>query len=138
MALNTVLLRRSFELVVDRQPQITPRFYEILFSRFPQVQPLFGRRSSAKQGEMLQEALVAVVDHLEDAGWLTETLGAMGRKHVEYGVTDEMYDYVGASLLQTLAEIAGGDWSPELEAAWGEAYGAIASLMKAGARQAAA
>jgi hemoglobin-like flavoprotein len=135
MSLNVPLLRQSFDLVVDRQPQITPRFYEILFSRYPQVQPLFGRNTRAQQAEMLQQALVAVMEHIEDAAWLEETLSAMGRKHVDYGVTNEMYDWVGASLLATLAEIAGNDWTPELEQAWTEAYGAIASLMQKGAAQ---
>ncbi len=136
MSLNVDVLRSSFELVLDRQPEVTPRFYEILFSRYPQAQPLFGRRSRPEQAKMLQEALVAVVDHLEDAEWLESTLRAMGKKHVDYGVTDEMYDWVGDSLLRTLAEVAGDEWTPEVEAAWKEAYGAIAALMKAGAADA--
>jgi hemoglobin-like flavoprotein len=136
MSLNVDLLRSSFELVLDRQPQLTPRFYEILFSRYPQAKPLFGRRSQAEQAKMLQEALVAVVDHLEDAGWLESNLKAMGVKHLDYGVTDEMYDWVGDSLLSTIAEVAGDDWTPELKAAWQEAYGAISTLMKQGAAEA--
>jgi hemoglobin-like flavoprotein len=84
---------------------------------------------------MLGAALVAVLDHLEDASWLTSTLKGMGAKHVEYGVTTEMYGWVGASLLATLAEVGGKDWTPELAAAWTEAYGAIASLMQAGAAE---
>jgi hemoglobin-like flavoprotein len=136
MSLNVDLLRSSFELVLDRQPQLTPRFYEILFSRYPQARPLFGRRSQAEQAKMLQEALVAVVDHLEDAGWLESNLKAMGAKHLDYGVTDEMYDWVGDSLLSTIAEVAGDDWTPELKAAWQEAYGAISALMKQGAAEA--
>lgn len=35
MPLNVPLLRESFDLVIERQPQLTPRFYEILFSRYP-------------------------------------------------------------------------------------------------------
>lgn len=138
MALDVALLRNSFDLVISRQPQITPRFYEILFSRYPQVRPLFSRNAQAVQQRMLQEALVAVMDHLEDASWLAETLGAMGAKHVDYGVKDEMYAWVGDSLLATLAEVAGADWTPQLEAAWKEAYGAITALMLQGARASAA
>ena len=136
MALDVSLLRNSFDQIVSRQPQITPRFYEILFSRYPQVQPLFGRNAQAAQQQMLQEALVAVLDHLEDASWLAQTLGAMGAKHVDYGVQDEMYAWVGDSLLSTLAEVAGDDWTPELAKAWAEAYGAITSLMLTGAENA--
>ncbi len=134
MALNATLLRESFGLVIERQPQLVHRFYEILFERYPQVRPLFGKsHGQGKQEEMLGAALVAVLDHLEDASWLESTLKGMGAKHIEYGVTKEMYGWVGDSLLATLAEVAGQDWSPAHVAAWTEAYGAIASLMQLGA-----
>jgi hemoglobin-like flavoprotein len=133
VSLDPQLLRSSFALVVERQPELTTRFYEIFFQRYPQVRPLFGRNATANQAQMLQGALVAVMEHIEDAEWLTDTLSALGKKHVDYGVTDEMYDWVGESLLATLAEAAGLDWSPQLAAAWTEAYGAIAGLMKNGA-----
>jgi hemoglobin-like flavoprotein len=116
---------------------ITKRFYEILFSRYPQAQPLFGRNSGDRQQKMLQDAIVAVVDHVEDASWLKETLTAMGAKHVDYGVTREMYDWVGDSLLTTLGEIAGSEWTPEVKKAWADAYSAISGLMLEGAARAA-
>jgi hemoglobin-like flavoprotein len=105
-----------------------------LFERYPQTQSMFpaGRRS--RQEGMLTEALFAVLDHLGDAPWLTSTLHALGAKHVDYGVTDEMYVWVGDALLRTLAESAGDAWSPELEQAWAAGFGAIASLMQEGAR----
>jgi hemoglobin-like flavoprotein len=131
MALNVSLLRNSFEIVATANPNFITRFYEILFERYPQVRPLFPKDGMARQAKMLTEALVAVLDHLEDAPWLADTLGALGAKHVGYGVTREMYDWVGASLLATLAEVAGPAWTPELQGAWAEAYGAIVSLMQA-------
>ncbi len=135
MSLDVPLLRTSFELVTERQPQLTMRFYAILFDRYPQLKPLFSRNSQAQQAQMLTSALVAVLEHLEDAPWLQQTLGAMGKKHIDYGVTEEMYGFVGASLLAAIAEAAGSDWSPKLEQAWTEAYGAISGLMIAGSRQ---
>lgn len=133
MPLDSERLRASLDLVLERQPAITPRFYEILFERYPQVRPLFGRNASSAQAKMLQEAIVAVVDHLEDAQWLGSTLGALGRQHVDYGVTAEMYAWVADSLVRTLAEVAGDDWTPETESAWNAALLAIRDLMLAGA-----
>jgi len=135
MGVNVTLLRESFGLVIERQPQVVHRFYQILFERYPKARPLFSRNSPAKQEEMLGAALVAVLDHLEDAAWLTDTLKAMGAKHVDYGVTGEMFGWVGDSLLATLAEVAGPAWTPELAAAWTEAYGAISGLMQMGAAE---
>jgi hemoglobin-like flavoprotein len=129
MALNVRLLRESFELVATANPRVIARFYDILFERYPQARGLFPPGGAVRQAEMLTGALVAVLDHLEDAPWLKDTLGALGAKHVGYGVTPEMYSWVGASLLAALAEVAGAAWTPEHEASWGEAYGVIVSLM---------
>jgi hemoglobin-like flavoprotein len=136
MALNVELLRGSFALVAEREPELTHRFYDNLFASYPAAQPLFGRRTRQDQEKMLRDMLVAVIDHLEDASWLTSQLGALGAKHMDYGVTPEMYGWVGASLLKTLEQVAGKDWSPELASAWAEAYGAIAGLMQSGAKSA--
>jgi hemoglobin-like flavoprotein len=134
--MNVSLLRASFESIVDRHPQVTSDFYEVLFARYPAVRSLFGRNSRSAQEKMLTQALVAVIDHLEDAAWFQETLMALGAKHVGYGVTDEMYDWVGECLLTALAHAAGPDWTAEVEAEWRGAYGAIAAAMLAGARSA--
>lgn len=130
MALNVELLRSSFALVVEREPEVTHRFYDVLFKNHPDAKPLFQSRTRPEQERMLRDMLVAVVDHLDDGPWLTSQLQALGEKHRGYGVRPEMYGWVGASLLETLASVAGDAWTPELASAWTEAYGAIASLMQ--------
>ena len=48
---------------------------------------------------------------------------------------DDRVHWVNAAFTRvagwTLAEVAGADWTPDLQAAWAEAYGAIVSLMLA-------
>lgn len=132
MTIDPTILRDSFELIIDRRPDLTLRFYEILFARHPALAPLF-RRDRGAQARMLAGAIAAVLDHLEDAPWLERTLGRLGAQHLEYGVTTAMYDQVGEALLATLAEVAAEAWTPEVARQWALAYGAIASLMQAGA-----
>jgi hemoglobin-like flavoprotein len=132
MSLDPQILRSSFEIVIDRRPDLTLRFYEILFEKYPELKRLFSRDRGV-QSKMLAEALAAVLDHLEDAPWLVHTLGGLGAKHVSYGVTDEMYDQVGDALLATLAEAAAEAWTAEVATQWTMAFGAIAGMMKAGA-----
>ena len=134
MSLNVEVLRKNFDLVVERSPTLTHRFYEILFERYPAARDLFPVNSRLTQEGMLTQALVAVMDHLEDAPWLQNTLHGLGGRHVNYGVTNEMYDWVGASLLATLAEVSGDAWNDEVQLAWTQAYGAIAGLMQEGSR----
>jgi len=133
MQLDPDMLRDSFDLVITRTPDLTLGFYEVLFARYPHLERLFGRNTRGVQERMLAEAIAAVLDHLDDAAWLADTLGALGRRHVEYGVTDAMYDQVGDALLTTLAIAAGDDWTPALADQWAAAYGAIAAMMQAGA-----
>jgi hemoglobin-like flavoprotein len=136
MSLNIVLLRESFRFVAERMPDLTERFYEILFQRYPQTEKMFAPGRRSRQAGMLKVALGAVIEHLEDTAWLVATLHKLGARHVQYGVTDKMYDWVGDSLLLTLREAAGSQWNPELERAWTDAYAAIAGLMQEGARNA--
>ncbi|MDF1664626.1 MAG: globin domain-containing protein [Planctomycetota bacterium] len=135
MSLNTTLLQSSLELVLENEQNLTLRFYEILFAKYPQVKPLFGRKSQAEQAKMLQEALVSVVDRLEDGEWVSSTLEAMGHTHVDYEVTEEMYPMVGDCLIQALKELSGDAWTAETEQAWSDAYGAISGIMIAGAHK---
>jgi hemoglobin-like flavoprotein len=135
MELDPRLLRDSFQLVIEQAPDLTARFYETLFRRKPELEALFHSRPRAAQERMLGEALGAVLDHLEDAPWLQAQLGALGAAHVDYGVTREMYDDVGAALLETLGDAGGTAWTAELETQWTLAYGAIRDLMLAGVRQ---
>lgn len=137
MALRTDVLRASFAAVVEREPELTRRFYEILFSRYPAVRPMFPAGAGlARQQEMLQGALVAVLEHLDDAPWLTTQLRALGAKHVEYGVEDGMYPWVGECLVAALKEAASDAWTPRIEQAWLGAFAAISELMLSGAAKA--
>jgi hemoglobin-like flavoprotein len=135
MALDVELLRTTFAHLEERGPDLMARFYELLFERHPELRPMFGPPPAlARQQRALLGALAAVIAHFDDAAWLTETLGHMGARHVGYGVTDAMYGWVADAMLSALAEIAGPAWTPAVAGAWGEALGAIAQLMLAGAR----
>jgi len=132
--LEAALLKESFHAIVERGSSLTHRFYEILFSRFPEAKSLFVRNRPTQQEKMLADALTAIIDHLEDAPWLESTLLKLGARHAEYGVTYEMYEWVGACLLATLAEFAVDQWTPRVSRAWTDAYAAISGLMLAGSR----
>ena len=136
VSIDATLLRESIEIAVAREPVITKRFYEILFERYPAVKPLFGRNEPARQQQMLQDTILAALDHLEDGEWLEQTLGALGAKHVTYGVTDEMYPAVGECLIAALSELCGDRWTPEHEASWASTYRVIQDLAIAGAKRA--
>jgi hemoglobin-like flavoprotein len=80
---------------------------------------------------MLQQALVSVVEPLDDASWLSQQLGALGAKHADDGVTRAMFDWVGEAVLAMLADVLADDWDSAAKTAWSDAYAAIRDLMPA-------
>ncbi|GAA14291.1 globin domain-containing protein [Gordonia alkanivorans] len=122
------LLEESLTLVDLPDSGLTVRFYEILFERYPGVKPMF-QRDTRVQAEMLRSAVVSVLDHLEDAAWLTTNLHALGKRHASLGVTRPMYSAVAECMIAAMGEIGGESWTPAMTSAWEEALGAVATIM---------
>ncbi|MGB3295410.1 MAG: globin family protein [Phormidesmis sp.] len=133
MPLKVELLEQSFELVKPQADEFVASFYNNLFTDYPAAKPLFSHTEMGKQQQMLKGALVMVISNLRKPEALSSALKGLGARHVAYGAIPDHYPLVGNSLLKTLGQYAGTAWTPELEAAWAEAYGVIAELMLEGA-----
>ena len=128
MSLQIELLESSFKALAPRAEELTGRFYTRLFDGYPQLRPMFPEDLSG-QKKKLAASLGLVVANLRKPDVLREALGALGVRHIAYGTKREHYPIVGEVLLASMAEIAGELWSPELEQAWADAYGAITSII---------
>jgi hemoglobin-like flavoprotein len=117
-----MLLRDSLERVLAADDTFPARFYERLFASHPEVQALFRGNSPGAQRKMFAQKLVAIVDHLDDPQWIEREAAALGGSHAGYGVTAEMYPWVGDALIATVAEACGESWSTAAETAWRSAY----------------
>jgi hemoglobin-like flavoprotein len=60
-------------------------------------------------------------------------LKQLGERHASYGVADEHYGKVGSALIGALEEGLGDRFTPDVRAAWTEAFILISSLMRRGA-----
>jgi hemoglobin-like flavoprotein len=127
------LVRDSFDLVEPIAPQAAALFYAHLFAADPSVKPLF-RGDMIKQGEHLMETLRVAVAKLDDPEVLMPVLQGLGQRHAGYGVRDAHYDSVGVALLETLRQGLGVAFTEDVEEAWVEVYGVIASTMKEAAK----
>jgi len=133
-SLEAPALCDSFRLAVERMPALGDRFYEKLFARHPAIALLFRRNTPRAQSAMFLSTLMSIVDHLEDAPWLAQHLAALGARHADYGITDNMYTWVGSCLIDTLAEGVGPGWNARIQHAWEAAFAAISEHMRAGVR----
>jgi hemoglobin-like flavoprotein len=82
---------------------------------------------------MLTMALVTVEHHFAHSYPATEHyLHVLGHRHHQWGIPRSLFPAFGKCLLETLAEIHGADWEPQLETQWREAYERTAETMLEG------
>ncbi|XP_058080746.1 uncharacterized protein LOC131228928 [Magnolia sinica] len=58
------------------------------------------------------------------------SLKDLGATHFKYGVVDEHFEVTKFALLDTIKEAVPTMWSPEMKAAWGEAYDELVAAIK--------
>ena len=125
MSIDARILRETLEATLARDDTFPARFYEILFTAHPSVRAMFRRNSVGAQHKMFAQKLAAIVDHIEDPTWLGRELSNLAHAHRSYGVTPEMYPWVGDALIATLRETCGEEWNDAAEASWRAAYAAL-------------
>lgn len=129
------LITSSWRAVEPIADQAATSFYERLFGLDPGLRALFRDSDMVAQRRKLITALRSVVAGLDDLDRVIPVLQSLGRRHAGYGVRDAHYDTVGRALLETLGQGLGSDWTPELEAAWTEAYALVSGVMREAQRE---
>ncbi len=132
------LIEDSFAEVFAAKDDAAALFYERLFVLDPALRRLFHTADMAAQGDKLMQALAQVVGSLRALDATVPVLETLAVRHVGYGVKDAHYAEVGTALIETLSLYFGRRFTPELRAAWTEAYGIVAGVMRAAAAKATA
>lgn len=127
------LVQASFAKVGPIADTAAQLFYADLFETAPEVKPYFANANMADQGTKLMTTIGVVVKGLRDLDKIVPVAEQLAVRHVDYGVSAQDYDKVGASLLRTLEKGLGDDWTPETAMAWTKAYGTLSSVMIAAA-----
>jgi hemoglobin-like flavoprotein len=125
---NVDTLRRSFARIAAQKTDVAAMFYERLFEVAPGVRPLFAPDIEEQQ-EKLLASLVRIVQAVDNPDELVPYLSDLGRRHLTYGAKPEHYAVVGDVLLWTFERVLGPEFTPEVRAAWGMAYAAVAEVM---------
>ena len=121
-------IQDSFLKVAPISEQAAALFYGRLFEIAPAVKPLF-RGDMKEQGRKLMATLGVVVHGLANLESILPAASALAKRHVDYGVKAADYTPVGAALLWTLERGLGEQWTPQLAAAWTEAYTILSGFM---------
>ena len=125
-------VERSLGRLRHRLDDVADDFYRRLFAAHPELQPLFPgdlRRQRAKFAVQLDE----LVSSIRNLDVLLRDGGALGARHLGYGVRSGYYEFALHPLLASLAAHSGDGWSDDLATAWRRAYQLVAEAMLQGA-----
>lgn len=123
------LVQESFAKVLPIKDQAAEIFYADLFETAPAVKPYFTHANMAEQGGKLMDTIHVVVIGLKHPEKIIPVAQDLAVKHVEYGVKEQDYASVGASLLRTLKAGLGDAFTPEVNEAWLAAYDLLSNVM---------
>jgi nitric oxide dioxygenase len=110
---------------------ITRRMYERMFQN-PAIRDLFNQShqgSAAAQPKALAGAVLAYARNIDNLGVLGGAVERIAQKHVALNILPEHYPFVAEALLGAIGDVLGAAATPEIIAAWGEAYWFLAELL---------
>lgn len=122
------LVQESFAKVLPISEIVATMFYKKLFSLTPELEPLFTGDMN-EQGAKLMKMLGVVVNGLSNLDVLLPAVQNLGKRHVDYGVTADMYTTVGEALLWTLEQGLGESFTIDVKDAWTTAYMTLQQVM---------
>jgi NAD(P)H-flavin reductase len=130
------LVGESFARVEPHAERVAAFFYARLFLESPELRQLFPPAMDL-QRDRLFDALVRIARGAARRDELEGFLAGLGRDHRKFGVRPAHYEGLGRALLAALKHFLGPEWTPEVEAAWRDAYAHVAVTMLGAARDAA-
>ncbi len=123
------VLRELLEEVLANDADFPAKFYARLFATHPEVRPLFFRSSPDAQQKMFAQKLMLLVDVLDQPERLRKELAGVKASHETYGVTREMYAWVGDALVSAVTDALGERLSPERRHALISGWGTMTAII---------
>lgn len=110
---------------------ITTAFYRNMLNMHPELNNLFnqGNQANGSQQQSLASAVFAYAANIDNEAALTPVIERIVHKHVSIGILPSHYPIVAKYLLGAIKEVLGDAATPELIAAWDEAYWLLAGQL---------
>ncbi len=124
------LVRETWQEIEPISDGMVAAFYTRLFQSNPAAHELFASTNMKEQRRKFRTMLAEIVRAIDNPELLISEVAASGRRHVGYGVVARDYEDVGAALIWAIGSALGPKFTPEVQAAWREAYALLAAVMK--------
>lgn len=115
------LIAWSLEAAAERHGDPTDAVYARLFRQNPELEPLFiGDRTGAARGEMLSVVFETLLDFVERGAYAGNMIRAEIVNHENLGVPPKVFAAFFTVVMETLRDILGEAWTPDVVGAWAE------------------
>jgi hemoglobin-like flavoprotein len=119
MTATTHPIEHSFEMAAERCADLTPLVYRRLFREYPETEAMFRREpNDLVKGSMLALTIEAILDFAGDRTGHFRLIQCEVVSHDAYGTPREMFGKFFSVIADSLRDLLGNDWSPEMEKAW--------------------
>ena len=113
------LVTESFELAAGACDDLTPLVYARLFAQQPEMLPHFWRDTNgAIKGEMLARVIEAILDFVDERQYAHRLIQCEVMTHAGYDVPPDVFATFFGVVAQTMRELLGNAWRPDIDAAW--------------------
>jgi hemoglobin-like flavoprotein len=130
MTSPTNLIQHSFEIAAERCEDLTPLVYRRLFREHPEAEPMFRREENdLVKGSMLALTIDAMMDFAGERTGNFRMIQCEVSSHDAYGTPRELFGKFFGVIADTMRELLGSEWSPEIDAAWRKLLGEIESVI---------
>ncbi len=124
------LIQHSFELAAERCEDLTPLVYRRLFREHPEAEPLFRHEGGdLVRGSMLALTIDAMLDFAGDRTGHFRLIECEVQSHDANGTPRKLFGEFFGVIADTMRDVLGTDWSPEIDAAWRKLLGEIGQLI---------
>ena len=119
-------IQHSFELAARHCEDLTPVVYRRLFREHPEAEPMFrSEGSDLVKGSMLALTIDAILDFAGERTGSFRMISCEVQSHDAYGTARELFGKFFGVIADTIREILGSDWSPEIDEAWRKLLGEL-------------
>ena len=133
MKLQPVIVVQTFRHLVTIAPEVVQKFFDLIGKIYPEFNKIFAKVDIDKLSNKFINALIFVIDHLDEEPALRKYLNKLGKKHKELEFEPQYYARFKDTFLRTIASYLNEKWTPKVAEQWSLTFDLICNYMLEGA-----
>lgn len=133
MIVHPFVISQSFRHIVPRAFEVTERFFDLLVRLYPEFKPIFESTDMRMISGAFLNAIIYIVDHLDEPENLKKYLMKVGKKHSQMSLRDDYFDKFRDTFLRTLSTELRDKWTQKVATHWDGALTLAFHYVKLGA-----